>query len=168
MNELAQRYAQALFELTKDEAALRSANRVLTLTPALLTALENPCVSHTEKEAVLDAALAESGPALRSFFKLLCAHGRLALLPDILDAFHALSIEQRNAMDAVMHSAFVPSEAEKASIAEALAAKYGKAHVELTVVPAPELLGGFTLTIGSDTYDKSVLGNLRELKSALI
>ncbi|NCB64174.1 MAG: ATP synthase F1 subunit delta, partial [Clostridia bacterium] len=167
MSELEGRYARALFELTQNEAELRRAAGVLTGSAPLYAALENPCIAQGEKEAVLDAALAESSPLLRSFFKLLCGHGRLAFLPGILDAYHGLILASHNALDAVMRSAFVPSEAEKSAISAALAAKYGKDHVELRVISAPQLMGGFTLTVGNDTYDKSVLGAVRELKNVV-
>ena len=167
MSELAERYAQALYGLYQDEPAFRAAAGIMTGNGALFSALANPSIPLSEKEHVVDAVLPDSDGALRSFFKLLCLHGRLELLPDILDAYRALDLSAHNALSATMRAAFPPTEEECAAIYKALAAKYGKARVELEVVPAPELMGGFTLTIGSETYDKSVLGAVRELKAAL-
>lgn len=167
MRELSERYAQALYALYQDEVSLRAAADTFTGNAALFSALTNPCVALSEKERVVDAVLPGAAHELRSFFKLLCRHGRLELLSHIPDAYRALDLSAHNAADATMRAAFAPSAEELAAIADALAAKYGKERVELTVVPAPELLGGFTLTIGSETYDKSILGAARQLKAAL-
>ena len=91
MNELARRYAQALYDLAPDEKALRAAAGALMGDGALWEALCSPAIQPWEKEKVLARLpLWEGQKALQGFFRLLAQKGRMSLLPDILEAFHQM------------------------------------------------------------------------------
>ena len=82
MRTLETRYALALLDLTQDEAGLEKAAGLLTGDDALWQALNNPCIPGKEKDRVLCRLLEGTvGKELLSFFRLLCARERLALLP---------------------------------------------------------------------------------------
>ena len=84
MRTLETRYALALLDLTQDEAGLEKAAGLLTGDAALWQALNNPCIPGKEKDRVLSRLLEGTvGKELLSFFRLLCARERLALLPAI-------------------------------------------------------------------------------------
>ena len=57
MRPLEQRYAQALFELTQEEAQFRSDTEFLTGDSSLWKVLCSPCVSTAEKHALLERLL---------------------------------------------------------------------------------------------------------------
>ena len=93
MRTLETRYALALLDLTQDEAGLEKAAGLLTGDAALWQALNNPCIPGKEKDRVLCRLLeGTAGKELLSFFRLLCARERLALLPAIQGRYHQLKL----------------------------------------------------------------------------
>ena len=93
MSELARRYAQALWQVSPDGEALERTARALMEEPALWEALCSPAVQAGEKGRVLARlpGLEEGGP-LPHFYRLLAEKGRMALLPEIVEAFHGLEL----------------------------------------------------------------------------
>ena len=82
MRPLEQRYAQALFELTQEEAQFRSDTEFLTGDSSLWKVLCSPCVSTAEKHALLERLLRDkTTPLLLNFYRLLCDRERIFLLP---------------------------------------------------------------------------------------
>ena len=96
MSELARRYAQALWQVSPDGEALERTARALMEEPALWEALCSPAVQAGEKGRVLARlpGLEEGGP-LPHFYRLLAEKGRMALLPEIVEAFHGLELAGR-------------------------------------------------------------------------
>ena len=168
MNPLAERYARALFLITRGEEDLREICALFTGTPALWEALTSPAISVQEKHAVLDRLpqLADR-PVLLHFTKLLADKGRMSLLPEIVTAFSALILELRNAATCVMTCVRPPKAEQQARIKEMLCKLHGKSEVLLDIRIDPALLGGFLLEIEGVTYDKSVRGQLRRLSRHL-
>lgn len=162
MDEPARRYAVALYGLTHDEAALREAAQVLTEDKSLWDALRNPGIRQREKERVL-ARVLTGEPLWSRFFALLCEKGRLDLLPDILEEFHALGLKERNAADGVLRCVIPPDEARLHALEERLKVLHHRAEVHLEVRAEPELLGGFVVELEGVSYDRSVRGRLDAL-----
>ena len=168
MSELARRYAQALFELSPDEEALRAAAGALTGDAALWECLRSPAIQPREKEKVLDRLdLWEGRRALRGFFGLLAQKGRMNLLPDILNAFHDLALAGRGAARCRLCCARPLDPAQLEKLRLALCRLHHKRDVEFEVRVDPALLGGFTLEIEGVRYDKSVRGALAGLTRQL-
>ena len=143
MSELARRYAQALWQVSPDGEALERTARALMEEPALWEALCSPAVQAGEKGRVLARlpGLEEGGP-LPHFYRLLAEKGRMALLPEIVEAFHGLELARRGGARCV------------------LCRLHHKKEVVFDVRTDPALLGGFTLDIEGVRYDKSVRGAL--------
>ena len=117
-----------------------------------------------------DLAIALEGTAgkeLLSFFRLLCARERLALLPAIQGRYHQLKLEREGGAQAVYCCARQPAPADLARIEEVLKRRHGLSKVEFQVKLEPELLGGFVIHLQGTTYDKSVRGMLRGLRRSL-
>ena len=117
MRTLETRYALALLDLTQDEAGLEKAAGLLTGDDALWQALNNPCIPGKEKDRVLCRLLEGTvGKELLSFFRLLCARERLALLPAIQGRYHQLKLEREGGAQAVYCCARQPAPADLARI----------------------------------------------------
>ena len=103
MNDLARRYAQALYGLTDDEKALRRTAGALMEDTTLWSAFRSPAVRAEEKERIL-ARLPdlEGCGTLLHFYQLLAVKGRMDLLPEILDAFQDLALAQRDCARCVL------------------------------------------------------------------
>lgn len=167
MRSLEARYAQALFELVRDEETLKTDAKVMMETPALWQVLCHPGIAAEEKSRLIDRGFRETPAVLRGFYKLLCQHERVALLPEIVHTYHGLCLQVENAMDAVMRCAFPPTDEDKARLEKMLCRLHGKGRVNLWVQKEPELLGGFIIEAGTVTYDRSVRGALRGLGNSL-
>ena len=147
MRPLEQRYAQALFELTQEEAQFRS---------------------DTEKHALLERLLRDkTTPLLLNFYRLLCDRERIFLLPRILTCYHALCLDAEQAAEATLRCARPLAEADREQLSQALCRLHGKNRVELLTRLDPSLIGGFVIQLGDMTYDKSVRGMLRGLQRSL-
>lgn len=168
MNELARRYAEALYDLSPDEEALRTTAQAMMADAALWESLRSPAVQAWEKARILARlpVLSDRGVLLR-FYQLLASKGRMALLPDILEAFHDKALAQRGAARCRLTCVRVPGKEEQEKLRQALCRLHHKQDVVFDVHIDPSLLGGFTLEIQGVTYDKSVRGALAGLTRQL-
>ena len=168
MNELARRYAEALYELSPDEETLSATAQTLMADAALWEALCSPAVQAWEKVQILNRLpLLDGHHLLRNFYGLLARKGRMALLPEILEAFSLRALEQRGAARCRLTCVRVPGAAELEQLKTALCKLHHKTDVVFDVHTDPNLLGGFTLEIDGVTYDKSVRGALSGLSRQL-
>lgn len=168
MNELARRYAEALYDLSPDEEALRTAAQAMMADAALWESLRSPAVQAWEKERILARLPVLSGRSvLLRFYQLLASKGRMALLPDILEAFHDKALAQRGAARCRLTCVRVPGKEEQEKLRQALCRLHHKQDMVFDVRIDPSLLGGFTLEIQGVTYDKSVRGALAGLTRQL-
>ncbi len=168
MSELAHRYAQALYEVSPDEETLRETARTLMEDAPLWGALCSPAVQAWEKERVLSRLPALDGHGLlANFYRLLAEKGRMALLPDILEAFHDLVLAGRGAARCRLTCVRVPDESEQEKLKKALCRLHHKKDVVFDIHIDPSLLGGFLLELEGVTYDKSVRGALAGLSRQL-
>ena len=161
MSELARRYAQALWQVSPDGEALERTARALMEEPALWEALCSPAVQAGEKGRVLARlpGLEEGGP-LPHFYRLLAEKGRMALLSEIVEAFHGLELARRGGARCVL-TCVRPLEAEELEkLRAALCRLHHKKEIVFDVRTDPALLGGFTLDIEGVRYDKSDRGAL--------
>ena len=161
MSELTRRYAQALYQVCPDEDGLRETAGALMGDAALWEALTSPAVEPEAKSRVLARlpGLGEGGP-LPHFYRLLAEKGRMALLPEIVEAFHALELARRGGARCVL-TCVRPLEAEELEkLRAALCRLHHKKEIVFDVRTDPALLGGFTLDIEGVRYDKSVRGAL--------
>ena len=168
MSELAHRYAEALYDLSPDEESLRATAQAMMADAALWESLRSPAVQAWEKEHILARLpVLEGHGLLLRFYCLLAEKGRMALLPDILEAFHDQALARRGAARCRLSCVRVPGEEEQEKLRQALCRLHHKQNVEFDVRIDPSLLGGFTLEIEGVTYDKSVRGALAGLTRQL-
>lgn len=168
MRPLELRYAQALFELTQQEAQFRSDTQLLTGNSALWKVLCSPCVGTAEKHALLERLFrGKTSPLLLNFYRLLCDRGRVSLLPRILTCYHVCCLDAEHAAEATLRCARPLAETDREQLSQALCRLHGKNRVDLLTRLDPSLIGGFVVQLGDTTYDKSVRGMLRGLQRSL-
>ena len=168
MNELARRYAAALYAISPDEKTLRATAQAMMSDASLWETLCSPAVQSWEKGRVLvRLPLLDGHGLLLNFYRLLAEKGRMALLPQILDEFRDLALAQRGAVRCRLTCVRVPDEGELEKLKEVLCRLHHKKDVVFEVQTNPALLGGFTLEIEGVTYDKSVRGALAGLTRQL-
>lgn len=170
---LARPYANALFDVAKEEQMLEGWSRMLgNLAAASQHAkvkllLEAPDVAYEQKAfrltEICGDELTERG---KKFVQVLAANRRLALLGEIAQQFEELrALEEKN-LDVEVVSAYPLTEAEAENLANVLQARYEK-QVILTSRVDPSLLGGAIIRAGDTVIDGSVRGKLAKLGEAL-
>ena len=142
--------------------------RVLAGHPELGAALLHPGVGAEQKQRLL-AALAERAGAtelLRRLLDLLAARDRIALLPDVVEAYAGLANAARGVVSAEVVSAVPLPEEQKRALGAALLG--GRCtSVELRERVEPDLVGGLLVRSGGRTYDGSVRTRLAALRRRL-
>ena len=114
------------------------------------------------------AALAERAGAsvlLRRLVELLASRDRVALLPDVAEAYADIANAARGVVSAEAVSAVALPEAQARALAAALGGPAGPAELRRRV--DPELIGGLLVRVGGKTYDGTVRTRLAALRRRL-
>ena len=169
------RYAQALFELAKDqgelavvESDLKSLKAMRAESTDLRTLLASPAFDAESKGKGLDAIADAAGfsATTRKFLGLVAANRRANALPDMIAAFERLAAADRGAISAEVVTAMPLTAAQSKALAAALRTALGKDPEIETRVDAA-ILGGVKVRVGSRLYDASLKSRLDSLKFAL-
>lgn len=169
---IAERYAQAYFDVALADKAVEKRRRALATAverlgpPEVQSVMSNPKVETTEKVAVADALLEGVDNTARNLVRLLVERGRLHVLPRVLDAYDRLADAHSGRVRAEVISAVPLSKAQERRIASELTQKLG-GDVQTTIRQDPAVLGGLVIRIGDRVIDGSVRTRLRELQAAL-
>ena len=129
--------------------------------------LGNPKVSAKEKAELLFSVAGGNVPdVLQNLANTLIENQRATLLPFISEHFERLQREHDGVVKALITSAFALSDADKASLVDGLAKKYGK-RVEAEVKVDASLIGGARVQVGDDVIHASVRDTLDKMATAL-
>ncbi len=169
------RYAQALFDLATDEktvaaveADLKSLKKMRAESKDFRTLLASPAFSAGDKGKAL-AALAAKGKfhsTTQKFLGLLAANGRVAILPEVIAGFEALSAKGRGVVSAQVTTAIALTAAQAKGVSAALRTALGQ-DPEIETRVDPSILGGIKVRVGSRLFDASLRSKLDSLKFAL-
>lgn len=174
-SEVAERYANALFELATEakaveaaESALKGLSRALGESEDLRHALASPLFAAADKVKALSgiAAALKTPGLVANFLGVVAANGRAGQLPAIIKIFLALAAKARGATIAKVATAAPLSAAELDSLAAALKSALGKA-AEIETEVQPDLIGGMIVKVGSRQFDSSIKTKLDMLKAQM-
>ncbi|HVY18608.1 MAG TPA: F0F1 ATP synthase subunit delta [Bauldia sp.] len=172
---VAERYANALFELALDQNSIPAVEADLTRFAALIDEsadlkrlVRSPVFSSDEQLRAVDAVLGKSeiGGIVANFVKVAAGNRRLFAVPEIITAFKRLAARQRGEVAAEVTSAEPLSDAHVADLKAALKASLGK-DVSLSTHVDPSLIGGLIVKVGSRMIDGSLRTKLNSLKLAM-
>jgi F-type H+-transporting ATPase subunit delta len=171
----AERYAQALFELAKDEGSLDAVAADLDAIVKLIAGntefarlVNSPVINRDQKAAAMAEILETAGAAklTRNFIGLVARNRRLFLLPHIGRGFTRLLAKHRGEINADVKTAHALNDAQLADLKATLKAAYGKEPL-LNVTVDPSLLAGLVVKVGSKMIDSSLKTKLNALKTVL-
>jgi len=172
---LAGRYANALFELARDQKAidavsadLASLRRALETSADLARLMRSPVFSAADHAKALTAILDKMGAnALTVKFVLLLAQKRrLFVLLQIIAAYERLVARSRGETEAEVTAARALGDSEIAELKSVLKSKLGK-EPRLHTKIDPTLLGGLVVKVGSRMIDSSLRTKLDGLRAAM-
>lgn len=173
----ARRYAQAVIELASDPeeidrigddldryvAASRSGDGRLN------EALSSPVFTVDERRGVLGVVLPKLKvhPLVQNLLRLANDKRRMALVPEIAEAYRVMADERAGRVRVEVESAEPLSPQLEAEVRVALERLTGKTVV-LHLSVHPELIGGLVARVGDKVYDSSLRTRLELMRQSLL
>ena len=173
--KVAEPYAEALLDLAKSNNSLQDMTNDMNIVSQFLANssdlkkfLSNPLITKDAKKNVVKDVLGEQidGRTLK-FLLLLVDRGRIELLESVAEKFLELSYKQESIEIAKITSSIKLSADQQKEIAEKLKIITGAKQIKLALKVDPQLIGGFTIEIGSKMIDTSIRGQLRQISTLL-
>ena len=172
---MADRYANALFELALETNAIEAVKTELDRFDAIvadnadLTRLvRSPVFSAEEQLQALSAVLERMGirGLAANFLKLAASNRRLFAVRDMIKAFRALVAQHKGEATAAVTVAEPLKDAHVEALRAALKSVTGK-DVDLDVKVDPAILGGLVVKLGSRMVDSSLRTKLNAIRHAM-
>lgn len=172
---IAARYAQAVFDLSRDSGDLTTlASDVAALDEAikassdLRDAITSPILSREEQGNAIGAVAAKMGlgAMFANTLRLMASKRRLFVAPQMVKALQGLLAEEAGEVTAEVRSAKGLTKTQSDKLAKALKASTGK-DVNLDVTIDDSLIGGLVVKIGSRMIDTSVRAKLNALQNTM-
>jgi F-type H+-transporting ATPase subunit delta len=170
MEEIAQVYARALFEVAKEQDKLDVVREQLgQFADALHEHRDlavfffSPYFSTEEKKQGLHGALEGADPAIVNFLETLLERHRMPVVFRIRQQYEALWDAENKLLPVEVTSAVELDEATVKSIGERIGEQTGQ-RVELTSKVDPGILGGIVLRVGNSILDASIKHRLDQLR----
>lgn len=173
VSAIANRYAQAVFELAEQEHSEKNVvAEFLTLAenlqknPDILRLLESPQLAASVKARALAAGLSGAQPLTQRAVTVIAEQGRSAQLCEIAAAMAALLRSKNGLVSAHVTFATAPDASQQQAIGNIIAKFTGKTP-EITTSVNPELIGGFTVEVDSTLMDASVRARMESIRLEL-
>ncbi len=170
MEEIAQVYARALFEVAQEHDKLDLVREQLgqfadavNESADLRVFFFSPYFSTEEKKDGLHKALTDADPAIVNFLETLLERHRMPVIFRIRDEYGRLWDSENKLLPVEVTSAVDLDEATVKSIGERIGEQTGQ-RVELTSKVDPEILGGIVLRVGNSILDASIKHRLDQLR----
>jgi F-type H+-transporting ATPase subunit delta len=148
---------------------LRASVELLGQVPELTRALQDPLLPAPRKKALVEAVFskAKGSPLLLRLMDMLREQGRMDLLPAIEESYRHAWNAGRGVVEAEAVTATELSGAQKDALTKALARVSAQA-VDLRTKLDTRVIGGVLVRMGGKSYDGTVRGRLRAMKSRLV
>lgn len=174
LSEVAQRYAQALFELGEEEQSkkkyyleLKEISDVITSNKELCEVLKAPFIYKKDKKAILEEIFDDKiDKMLMNFLKILIDKYRIKCLPIIVDEYLNLINEAENKSDGVVITAIELDKTQLRELEANLSKKYKKT-IKLKTKVDKSILGGVLVRIGNEEIDSTLVTRLANMKEIL-
>lgn len=174
MKEISREYAQALFELAREQggeqefySALLDMKKEFDAAPEYVQVLSSPNIPAQERCALLEQAFAGRLPEyVLSFVKLMCEKGHIQTFGDCVKEYEGLYHSFCSVVSVRVVSAVELNDSEK----ENLVAKLEKANactVQAQYEVDSSLMGGIIIYMDDKIIDGSLRTKLKELKEVI-
>jgi len=165
------RYAQALFDIAIEERAVPAYRDSLEqLARAFATdvihVLRDPRVPFERRRAALESAAKGEPAAIRAVLELLLERDRVAIVPEIANAFGDLVDRREGIVKAKITTAIALNESQRSGLVSGLEQASGK-KIRATFVVDEGLIGGAKVQVGDRLIDGSVRVQLDSLARQL-
>ena len=170
MEEIAQVWARALFEVAKENDLLDQVRQdlaafaeALNENRDLMVFFFSPYFSTQEKKEGLKRAVTDAEPAVMNFLEALIERHRMPAIFRIKARYEVLWEDERDLLPVEVTSAVELDKATVSSIGERIG-EQTKRTVELSSKVDPDILGGIVLRVGNVILDASIRNRLEQLR----
>lgn len=168
----ARRYAEAAFEIARDDGAIdaweRDLGRLRDLLgdPELRALVEHPAVAYADKERVVERVAGDVTPGALRLVLLMVRRGRPGAIEPMVGHFATLVRRHRGVSLAEVRTALPLEEEQRGAVLDRLHELTGDT-IEIHETVDESLIGGITVRIGDRLYDASVRNRLERLRARL-
>ncbi|HEV3387734.1 MAG TPA: ATP synthase F1 subunit delta [Solirubrobacteraceae bacterium] len=170
MEEIAQVYARALFEVAKEHGLLDQVRddlnefaQALHDNRELAVFFFSPYFSTEEKKDGLKRVVTGAEPVFMNFLEALIERHRMPAIFRIRDDYQKLWEDERHLLAVEVTSAIELDKATVSSIGDRIG-EQTKRTVELSSKVDPDILGGIVLRVGNVILDASIRNRLEQLR----
>ena len=170
MEEIAEVYARALFEVAKERDILDEIHddlgaftKALDENRELAVFFFSPYFSSEEKKNGLKRAVTGADPIFMNFLETLLERHRMPVIFRIRARFEQLWDEEKKLLPVEITSSVELDKAIVQSIGERIGEQTGQ-KVELSSKVDPEILGGLVVRVGNFVLDASIRNRLNQLR----
>ncbi|WP_210527049.1 F0F1 ATP synthase subunit delta [Rubellimicrobium arenae] len=172
---IANRYAQAVFDLAREEGMLDGVESDLDALEAALqdsadlrTLISSPIYTRDEQGAAIAAIADRMGltPVMRNVLGLMAQKRRLFVLPQLVASLRERLSQARGEVTAEVVSAQPLTPEQERRLGETLAAREGK-RIRLRTKVDESLIGGLVVRLGSRMIDTSIRAKLGRLQNMM-
>ncbi len=170
MEELAEVYARALFEVAREQGKIDELHEQLAQFADALDANRqlavfffSPYFATKEKQDGLARMLDGAEPAFVNFLKLLIENHRMPVIFRIRARYEHLWEEEHRMLPVEITSAIELDPAATDSLGRAIGERTGR-RVKLAAHVDPEILGGIIVRVGNSILDASIRNRLEQLR----
>ncbi|WP_298436244.1 F0F1 ATP synthase subunit delta [uncultured Jannaschia sp.] len=172
---IAARYAQAVFDLSRDagdlkklESDVTALDDAIAASPELRDVLTSPVVSRGDQGNALAGLASKMGltDTVSNVLALMASKRRLFVVPQMVKTLKDMLADERGEVTAEVRTAKALSKAQSDKLASTLKASTGK-DVNLDVTVDDALIGGLVVKIGSRMIDTSIRAKLNALQNTM-
>jgi F-type H+-transporting ATPase subunit delta len=170
MEEIAQVYARALFEVATEQDALDTIHEQLDAfadamneNRQLAAFFFSPYFSATEKKEGLGRAVTDAHPAFENFLEALIERHRMPAIFRIRVEFTELFDDEKKLLPVTITSAIKLDDETVSGLGRRIGEQIDR-HVEVSSTVDPDILGGIVLRVGNVILDASIKNRLEQLR----
>nr|YP_010336959.1 ATP synthase CF1 delta subunit [Madagascaria erythrocladioides]UNJ16544.1 ATP synthase CF1 delta subunit [Madagascaria erythrocladioides] len=173
--KVAQPYAEALLELAKETSCIDNCNKdsnvildTLKTSKDLKASLSNPLITSSTKKDILKNIFSDQlTETFMSFLMVLVDRRRIDVVEVIVEKYLELAYKTSAVTIAKVFTA-VPFSPEQCDLLiDKLKSMTGAQEIKLIITVDTELIGGFSVQVGSKVIDTSLKGQLNQMASYL-
>ena len=174
INVVADRYAQALFEVGEETQTtselyqeLKQLVDILNENKDLYNFLKSPLIGREDKKNVMKNIFENQlSKNMNNFLKIVIDKDRISTIGNIQESYKNLLNDKNNILEGTVITAVGLNEKEIKDLEKNLSTKYNK-NVTLTNVVDETILGGVLVKLGNEEIDGTVKTRLSKMKKQL-
>jgi F-type H+-transporting ATPase subunit delta len=170
MEEIAQVYARALFEVAVEHDALDEIHDQLDAFAGVMNDNRqvavfffSPYFSVTEKKEGLERAVTHANPAFANFLQALIERHRMPAIFRIREEFASLFDEERKLLPVQITSAVTLDDETVQGLGRRIGQQVDR-EIEISAAVDPDIIGGIVLRVGNVILDASIKNRLEQLR----